>query len=132
MTINTRFFGLYLKQTISSVKDYIQYDLIGPKPKNRQMGFLPTNIDVQWSFDPQNKSYFAEVTDHKGIYSTAESVEELVRNINIQLFEYYNIPQYFHKEMRNHFQPSKESLENMRMGKKILIKVPARRYQFAS
>ena len=127
--MNKRFLGLHIKSSLSYLKDIIRYEFIGSKPKNDVANLLPDRIEVKWTYDPKGKSFFAEAVDHKGIYSASDSIEGIIRNINVQIFEYYQIPQFYYRNMVNQYNPPIESLEGLKNGRIKNVKFLTNKYR---
>lgn len=114
---------LYLKSGITDFLDIIQYEWFhSPKPTLRNE--LPKEVLLHASFDKKLKSFYVECPFLDGIYTAANSIEELVKGINDVIYEYLDVPRYIARKLGNQYNPDLETLERLQSeGAEIKLKV---------
>lgn len=66
------------------------------KPHN-----LPGSINVEWEYNKKNKSYYAEVTNLPGLYTTSRSSEDIIKNLNSIVYKFFDTPDHIaEKDMK--------------------------------
>ena len=121
--------NLYLKLYLEKIEDYLRYNVFG---QQKEHVILPPTVIITLQYDKKDKSYFAKATHLRGIYTAANDIGTLIKNINYQLYRYYYIPRYRFKELGNYYTPPLESLEKIKEdGAPVTIKIAANKHALA-
>lgn len=117
--MNVSFFSpLHIKYCSSKWKDFLRYELFSQFfDQAPQEVMIPQAVEVQAEYDKESDSYFAEAPHLKGVFTSAPTIEQMIRNINIQLFEYFFVPKHLYRKIGNYYNPPEEVLRKLKEAK---------------
>lgn len=78
---------------------------------------LPEIINVDWEYDKENESYFAEVTSLPGLYTTSKTAEKIIRNVNSIMYRHFETPDHIAQIEMNkilRYNPPFEAIEKLK------------------
>lgn len=106
---------LLFKALVQDAREYTQYKILGEPMPSR---ILPPQIGIQWKYNKNTNSFFAKGSTIPDIFTTSNTVEGIIDNVNDVIYEYYDIPRFFVKkivrEKGNFYSPPIEALEALR------------------
>jgi hypothetical protein len=121
---------LYLKLYLEKIEDYFRYDVFN---QTKEPYTLPPAMNITFEYDKEDKSYFAKATHLEGVYTSANDIDTLIKNINYQLYEYFYVPRYRFKELGYYYKPPINALERAKeKGAPITVKIAAGKHAPAS
>ena len=101
---------LFFKSKFLNFEEFIRYKVLEAPPST--IDYLPQSIDIRWTYDKKNKSFYAESPSHPEIYTAGNSIEEVVNSINDAVYTYFDVPRYLAKRLGNRYLPPLELIES--------------------
>lgn len=118
---------LLLKSKFLDLEEFVKYKILAVPPPT--VDYLPESIDIKWTYDNKYKSFYAESNTHPEIYTTGETIEEIVNNINDAVYTYFDVPRYLAKKLGNRYLPPQEAFDKLPKG--VVIKTSMKKLVYA-
>lgn len=121
---------LLLKSKFLDLEEFINYEILRISPPSGDcLDCLPKSIDIRWTYDKKNKSFYAESSSHPEIYTAGNSVEEVINSVNDAVYTYYDIPRYLAKRLGNRYLPPQEAFDKLPKG--VVVKTTMEKLAYA-
>jgi len=118
---------LLLKSRFLDLEEFIKYKVLATPPPT--VDYLPESINIRWTYDKKNKSFYAESPSHPEIYTAGKSIEEVINSVNDAVYTYFDVPRYLAKKLGNRYLPPQEAFDKLPKG--VVVKTTMKKLAYA-